>query len=130
MGEIVVPVPTYGVENLKKMAAASAKIVSIGSRVYHGNYLALFGVLEPINVFKSVDFSVVDEELSDLEAVERKEVQGEFVANLSMINPEVQAKIVAGTDFVEEAIALVGEGVGVVNKGVAFVNRLKQFVGA
>lgn len=119
----------YGIDNLKAIAGATAEVLSIGSKVLKGNVLAAFQLLGPVQTLRGVDFSQVDEELGDLDAAERLQVQDAFNAKLSLEDKNVEAKIKTAVGYLEEAIGLVGEGVEIGTKALDLLKRVRLLIG-
>lgn len=129
MADQSVPTIMYGVENLVKIAGSSAKLLSIASQLIHKNFLALFQLSGPLTDLQGVNFPVALLELKDLQPDERVQVEAAFTANLSVVDPVAQAKIISSISYVDEGIALVAESIGEVQKVVDYVGRLKTFLG-
>lgn len=133
MGEIdvvgEVPAIEPGVDNLKAVASDVAQLMNIGSKVLHGNYFALFGLGAILGNLQAIDFKLAGSELKNCDDANRLAIRQVFNSNLALVDAEVQAKIVAGEDFLDEAIVMVEEVVAEVKKGIDLVNRVKLFLG-
>ena len=121
----------YGVQEFKEVAKSVAQAANAVSKLLNkGGLLSLLGLVEPLNALKGVDFAVLKQELGELDAADRAAVEAEFAANLSLHDPAVQAKILAGVGVLDEGIELVGRAVKLVNDSVDLVNKAKALVGA
>ena len=120
----------YGIEMLKKLVVSMAEALNVASKVLHnGGILSLFGLLAPVNVLKSIDWSKAKLEISELSPEERKQLEAAFSSSLSLQDAAVQAKILAAEGFLEEAIDLVSQGVTLVNQGIGLVARARAYFG-
>lgn len=119
----------FGVENLKKLVVSVAEALNIVVKVLKGNFLALFGLAQVLLSLKAVDFAAVLKELGDLQPAERADVEAAFTGALDLGNPDLQAKVVAGVGYLEEAVGVVGEAVNLGTKAYDLVLRVKKFLG-
>jgi hypothetical protein len=120
----------FGVENLKVIVVAVAKVLNVASKVIHGNLFAALSLVEPLLSLRGVDFAAVGAEIGDLDTAELDVVRAAFVENLDLVNKDVQAKIAEGSASMLEAVALVEEAVSVGQKAIVLFAKFKALVGA
>jgi hypothetical protein len=120
----------YGVETLKSVVGSVAEVLNVASKVLHnGGIFALFGLTGPITTLQHLDWAAVKQELADLDPAERLLVEKAFSDRLALQDAAVQAKLLAGEGFLEEAVELVESGVGLFNKGSDLVKRVRAYFG-
>ncbi len=120
----------FGVENLKNLSGILADVLNVASRVIHGNIFGALGLIGSLVALRGVDFSVLGNELGELDAEEQEVIRQAFVARLDLVNKDVQAKISEGIGYVQETAALVAELVESGTKAVELFNKFKKLVGA
>lgn len=124
-----------GIEKLKLLVENVAKVVSVAVKSLRGGNIfsiigGLVGAVGPALALKDTDFQAVLEELKDLDASERGEVEAAFLANLDVGDAELQGKIAGIVGLVDESVALVASAVQVANSAIDVVKRVRILLGA
>jgi hypothetical protein len=120
----------FGVDESKKIVGSVAELLNVVDKVVHkAGLIALLGAIAPINVIKSVNFSVFKQELGELSKEEREAVELEFKSKLQLQDQALQAKFVAMTDCLDKAVVLVEKALGLFNDAKALVAEVKAILG-
>lgn len=119
----------YGIEEFKKIVYALAEIFNAVSKVVKGNVFAALGLLEPLNILRSVKFDIFKLEFSDLSEPEREEIEQVFVGALDMADKEVQKKVVESADVINEAASLVEEAIAEFEHAKLLIAKFKAIFG-
>jgi hypothetical protein len=120
----------YSVDEMKKAVVDMAKLLNAGSKLANGQG-ALSAVWDAVPLVKDVLTLNMDElkkEISEVDPSERVQLEEAFKGALSLVNQDVQAKIVGAVSSIEEGFAIVAEGVDVVQRAVAYVLKLKSML--
>lgn len=117
----------YPVDLVKKAAEDIAVIMNLVSEVVnHAGIFVLIQAIDPIKDLTSLNLAELKNQLLDMDDAEGAEVKAAFAAKLKLKNPAVQAKILASTDCVSEALDLVSEGLELFGKGKLLVEKVKN----
>lgn len=116
-------------ENLKKAVGLGAEALNVGSQVMNGGgLLSLLQIIDEVNEVKNMDKAALLVEIKALDPAGRKDVEDYFKAKLSLVKKDVEMKIEAGADLLEEAVGLAYQGVELVEKGLALVTKVKLLI--
>lgn len=118
----------FGVEESKEVAETLAKGLNVASKMVHGDFFAGLGLIGVLNGIKGIDFELFKKEVGELDQAERDAVQAAFVNNLDLVNKDVQTKIVAGTNALQDAVDLVTKALGLWKEAELLVNQLKSIL--
>lgn len=120
----------FGVEQCKKIAVYVAELMNIISKMMNGGGIfALFGAIGILNTLKSVDFTALKQEVGELDAADRLDVEAAFKSTLSLNSVLAQAKIVAGVGELEKAIDLVNRALALVTDAKVLVGEVRTLLG-
>lgn len=109
---------TKDAQDVALLLNALSKIVN-----HQGLLPALWASIAPVEDLLASDFSAVKAAIQD--PAQRQQAETAFKASLSLVNQDVQAKLVALDDCLEQAISIVEDAVGEVKRTVDFINQLK-----
>lgn len=124
-----------GIDKLTALVVNVAKVVSVAIKsLRSGNVFSivggLVGIIGPALALKDTDFNGVLQELKDLDASERGQIESAFLANLDVGDVALQEKIAGILGLVDESVALVASAVQVANSAVDVVKRVRLLLGA
>lgn len=114
-----VKVEVYGIANVKKVVSFAVALGNIGDDLGHTSGVAKWGklisVLPEVMDFAKVDFSVLKNEVKDIDATEREEILELIKSELSLVNKSLEGSIEAAIDLVEDYTKVVIKTIGYVN---------------
>lgn len=126
----------YGVLELKESVVLVAKTLNMLSGLVHKNILSLLQVPNLYIALKGIDFDLLKKEISDLEVSEKDSVFMSFSMALDLQNKDVQNKILATADAIEQALDSIKEILEIIYKSkivfdniVTAYNKLKLVYG-
>lgn len=118
-----------GIENLKKIVVLGAEGLNVGSKIIHGGgLLSLLGLVDEVSALGTLDKNAILAEVKDLSEEEKKMLSDLFKSKLQLQNAEVEKKIEAGVDVLNEAVLLAAAAVDLYKSGAALVDRVKGII--
>lgn len=120
----------YGIAESTKIASTIGSLIVIGSKLLKGNFLALFEIVGPLNLIRTVDLEAFKKEVTDYDQAEREQVEDAFKLAIAPLDDDLEAKIGEGADILNEAVDVVVHALTVVEEGKAVIERIRTLIGA
>jgi len=120
----------FGSTLMCEMVVDVAKVCNVIARMVHkGGLLSLLPLIGTFNDVEGMDFAALKQELGDVDATDRADVEAAFLGALDLGDPAIQAKVVGSVGYLETAIDLVSQEVALVENGISLYGQAKSFLG-
>lgn len=117
------------IDDLKKAVVDICQVLNALSKfINKGGILSLWGAISPVQDLALVNWVNVKNEILKLDEAGKKDLNAAIAANLQLVNPQAQAKVLAGIDCVEQLVNLAEEGISLFNQGQLLVSKIKALV--
>lgn len=117
--------------DLMIMVVALADLVcSVDKLMAHEGILSLLQFAHDFGQVSTVKLPELKQELSQLDAVGRKQLEEAFKAKIILHNPDLQLKIDHGVDLLEESIVLAEQVFVLIAQGSDLVSKVKTLLSA
>lgn len=113
---------SVGIDGLKKVVLAAAELLNVASKIINkeGIFVA-FQLADELTALSNLDAAALKAEVADLSPEEKLDLVNTFKQKLVLQKPEVEAKIEAGVDVLNDAVEVVVSAVVVVQKAKALL---------
>lgn len=119
----------FGTDELKKTVSTLADIVNVGSQVVGGSFLALLGLVTPIDAIRKTNLTELRNELLELDASERTDIEQTFVMRLHLANKTLEQKIAEAAELLNQAVDIVDEGIQTFEDAKALLAKFRTLIG-
>ena len=117
----------YSVDQIGLLVDFGAELVNVGDKIIHKKGIfALFNLSDEASALAGLDVELLKKQAADVSPEERAQLNDRFKNKLVLINKELEAKIEAGADLVDDAIDLGIRGIKLFNEGIALVEQVKE----
>lgn len=110
----------YGVNNIVPILLFVAELGNIldvvGRAKGMARYMLITGLLDEVAALGMVDFEIMKQEILELDAGEREELQEKLKEKLDLVDDNLEAFIEDGIGIVEDAYSLISRSIELVNK--------------